>query len=144
MGKRQGLPALSVALAVLALFAATLYQSLKTYSGINDAEAIRAKYGPWAVVLGASEGLGAAWAEVLCDSGVNVMIAWRRQAALEQRAQEMSTACQVQPVVMDINNGEQVSKRLTDLLKSQDVGLVVYNAGSHVLGPLLTSLSSSI
>ena len=45
-----------------------------------------AKYGPWALVAGASDGVGAAFAEGLAERGVNVVLVARRQAVLDEVA----------------------------------------------------------
>ena len=34
----------------------------------------KSKYGPWALVAGASEGLGAAFAEILAGKGLNLIL----------------------------------------------------------------------
>ena len=41
------------------------------------------KYGPWALVAGASDGVGAAFAEGLAERGLNVVLVARRQAVLD-------------------------------------------------------------
>ena len=41
------------------------------------------RYGPWAVVAGASEGVGASVARLLGDKGVGVVLVARRQHALD-------------------------------------------------------------
>jgi len=38
----------------------------------------RGKYGPWALVLGASEGTGAAFARLTAQSGINVVLVQRQ------------------------------------------------------------------
>ena len=43
-----------------------------------------AKCGPWALVAGASDGVGAAFAEGLAERGVNVVLVARRQAVLDE------------------------------------------------------------
>src|ERR1700738_710415 len=45
-----------------------------------------AKYGPWALVAGASDGIGAAFAEGLAERGVNVVLLSRRQGVLDEVA----------------------------------------------------------
>ena len=45
-----------------------------------------AKYGPWALVAGASDGVGAAFAQALAERGVNVVLVARRQAVLDEVA----------------------------------------------------------
>lgn len=42
------------------------------------------RYGPWAVVTGASSGIGRAFAEQLSDEGLNVVLVARRRDALEE------------------------------------------------------------
>ena len=44
------------------------------------------RYGPWAVVAGASDGIGASVARLLGDRGVNVVLVARRSRALEEVA----------------------------------------------------------
>ena len=44
------------------------------------------RYGPWAVVAGASNGTGEAWARAVAARGVNVVLLSRRQAALDDVA----------------------------------------------------------
>jgi short-subunit dehydrogenase len=44
------------------------------------------RYGAWALVLGASEGLGAAFARVLSDRGMNLVLVARRNDLLEKVA----------------------------------------------------------
>ncbi len=43
-------------------------------------------YGPWALVAGASEGVGAAFAEGLAERGVDVVLLARRKAVLDDVA----------------------------------------------------------
>ena len=44
------------------------------------------KYGPWAVIAGASDGTGAAFAVELARRGINLVLVARRQALLEELA----------------------------------------------------------
>jgi uncharacterized protein len=44
----------------------------------NDGKGFRDRYGPWALVAGASDGVGAADARALAERGVNVMLVARR------------------------------------------------------------------
>ncbi len=45
------------------------------------------KYGPWALVIGASDGVGSQFAGRLAHEGVNVVLAARRQHVLDEVAQ---------------------------------------------------------
>jgi short-subunit dehydrogenase len=90
-----------------------------------------AKYGPWALVAGASDGVGAAFAEGIAERGVNVVLVARRQAVLDEVAAGIADRTGVQTRTLAIDLAEhdaasQVGKATTDL----DVGFVVYCAGA--------------
>ena len=48
-----------------------------------DPAAFRSRYGPWAVIAGASEGTGECYARELASMGINLVLVSRRQAALD-------------------------------------------------------------
>lgn len=50
------------------------------------------KYGPWAVVTGASDGIGRAMAREAAQRGLNVVLIARRQAELDRLANELAQA----------------------------------------------------
>ncbi len=50
----------------------------------------RSKYGPWAIVAGASVGLGAAFARQLAEKGLNVVLVARRVGPLEECARALT------------------------------------------------------
>jgi uncharacterized protein len=92
------------------------------------------KYGPWAVVLGASEGLGEAFAYGVAARGVNVVVAARRAEPLQRVADAVANkaAVETRAVTLDLADPAFLDslRRVTDGL---DVGLVIYNgAGSYV------------
>jgi short-subunit dehydrogenase len=87
----------------------------------------RSSYGPWALVAGASDGTGAAFAEDLARRGVNVVLVARRQALLDELADRLDVETRV--VVLDLSAadaGEALAAATADL----EIGLVVYNAGA--------------
>ena len=57
-----------------------------------DDTGFRDRYGPWAVVVGASEGVGAAFAHVVAARGLNVVLVARRAEALEAVAAAVRSA----------------------------------------------------
>lgn len=84
-------------------------------------------YGPWAVVAGASDGTGAAFAEVLAERGVNVVLVARRQPLLEEVAARLAVETRI--VVLDLSEpgaAESLAAATDDL----DVGLLIFNAGA--------------
>jgi short-subunit dehydrogenase len=85
------------------------------------------KYGPWALVAGASDGTGAAFAEQLSERGIKVVLVARRRALLEELAARLPTESRI--VVQDLSSadaGAELAKATADL----DLGLLVYNAGA--------------
>ena len=125
-------------LSVSVLIASIAYSQWRTFRDVYTPEQIQEKYGPYAVVLGASEGLGAVWAETLCANGLSVISVARRKDELEAKAQELRTHhnCTVEPVVMNLI-AEDVYEQFQNLFQSFDVGLMVYNAALYSPGSFL-------
>jgi short-subunit dehydrogenase len=94
------------------------------------------KYGPWAVVLGASEGLGEAYANGVAAYGINVVVAARRSEPLGRVASEIARVhgVETRPATLDLAEPEFLAD-LRDVTDDLVIGLVVYNgAGSYVGG----------
>ena len=86
-------------------------------------------YGPWAVVLGASEGLGEAFAEDIAARGVNVVVAARRSDLLGRVADNISNVHGVQTRAVTLDLGDPgFLEVLRSTIEGLEVGLVVYNA----------------
>jgi len=84
-------------------------------------------YGPWAVIAGASDGIGAAFAEHVARRGVNVVLVARRQHALDEVAARLDVETRV--VVADLAL-DDAADRLATATNDLEVGLFVYNAGA--------------
>ena len=85
------------------------------------------QYGPWAVVAGASEGVGASVARLLGERGVNVVLVSRRQGPLDDVAAVISSGTRT--VVADLSETDAITQ-LAEETADLDVGLLVYNAGA--------------
>jgi uncharacterized protein len=104
-----------------------------------------ATFGPWALITGASSGIGAGFARQIAASKINVVLAARRLPALNELGQELAgrhgirfRAIQVDlatPGFMDTVIGQT---------QDLDIGLVVSNAGDMVLGEFVASPYSSL
>ena len=95
------------------------------------ADEFSARYGPWALVLGASNGIGASFARQIADAGVNVVLVARRAGPLEETAAEIAstTGVETRAVAVDLT-ADDMLEQLAAATDDLDVGLVVYNAGA--------------
>jgi len=99
------------------------------------------RYGPWAVVAGASEGVGAAFTESLAQQGLNVMLLARRRPVLEALGADIAerTGVQTRTLAVDLS-ADAAAKEVIEATADLTVGLVVYCAGSDtVFEPFLSS-----
>lgn len=91
-------------------------------------------YGPWAVIAGGSEGVGASFAHQLADSGINVVLVARKPDPLEKTAEEVrARGAEARTVCLDLLDPTALDtlRRVTDEL---EVGLLVFNAGANSYG----------
>ena len=96
------------------------------------------RYGPWALVAGASEGLGAAWAEALATRGLNLVLLARRAELLEATARGLRERHQVEVVTAAVDLASPtLAEQVAPLLASREVGLLVHNAAFPAQGPFL-------
>ncbi|GJF08735.1 short-chain dehydrogenase [Mycolicibacterium cyprinidarum] len=86
-------------------------------------------YGPWAVVAGGSEGVGAEFAVLLAQAGLNLVLVARNPAPLEQTATRCrKLGVQVRTLSIDlVTDTDELTLATADL----EVGLLVYNAGAN-------------
>ena len=89
------------------------------------------KYGPWAMVAGASDGVGAAFATGLAERGVNVVLLARRQEVLNQVAAdiESNTSAQTRTLAIDLSRPDATAA-IADATADLEIGFLVYCAGA--------------
>lgn len=92
------------------------------------------RYGPWAIVAGASEGLGQAYANVLAERGVNLVTLGRRAEPLERDAELLRRRhrVEVRPLAIDLAAAD-VAERVAAATADLDIGLLVYNAALWII-----------
>jgi short-subunit dehydrogenase len=98
-----------------------------------DPDTFRTRFGPWALVAGASDGIGESFARDLARRGLNVVLLARREKLLEEVAEDIRATYGVQTrvVVADLT-GEDLDDRVARGTDDLDVGLLVYNAGAAI------------
>ena len=97
------------------------------------------KYGPWAVIPGGSESLGASFATEIGAAGINLVLIARKEGPLEEVARDIRERSGVEVRTLSLDLGrEDMLAQIRDVTDDVEVGLLVYNAGaSHRTGPFL-------
>jgi len=96
------------------------------------------RYGPWAVVAGASEGIGASFSQKLAARGMNLVLVARRAAPLEELATELRQkhGVEVRAQPLDLGSPDAVAG-MSAATEGLDVGLMIYNAAYSPIGAFL-------
>ncbi len=96
---------------------------------------LQLRYGKTALVAGASEGIGAAFATYLAVNGINLILIARRPVPLESFAKKLieKYKVQVQTISCDLSTG-QAAQYLMDELANTQIDFLVYNAGLSYIG----------
>ena len=91
----------------------------------------RERFGPWALITGASSGIGKEFARQIAASGINVVLVARRDALLAKLGRAISQEFNVEyrALAMDLSQ-EGFIAGLADATHDIDIGLVVSNAGT--------------
>ena len=96
------------------------------------------RFGPWAVITGASSGIGKEFARQIAASGVHVALVGRREPLLRTVGAECTQASGVQHRIIPLDLSEpDFLPVLADATRDLDVGLVVSNAGTGNPGAFL-------
>lgn len=89
------------------------------------------KYGKWAVVTGASDGIGKEIAKELAERGLSVVLISRTLSKLQSVAQELEDKYGVETrvVSVDFKEGLPVYDKIEPYLNQLDIGVLVNNVG---------------
>jgi short-subunit dehydrogenase len=91
-------------------------------------------YGPWAVIAGGSEGVGASFATQLAGAGINLVLIARKPGPLEETADRARAhGVQVRTVVADLLEAGTFDA-IRAASEDVEVGLFVFNAGANTYG----------
>ncbi|CAN6235418.1 unnamed protein product [Urochloa humidicola] len=136
-------PAWALALAALGLLAtarAAARLALWLYAAfLRPAKPLRRRYGAWAVVTGATDGIGRALAFRLAAAGLDVVLVGRSPDKLAAVAADLKAAnkqrrpdAEVRTFVVDFADDDAAARvgALAELLRGLDVGVLVNNVGA--------------
>uniref|UniRef100_A0A0A9Y944 Estradiol 17-beta-dehydrogenase 12 n=1 Tax=Lygus hesperus TaxID=30085 RepID=A0A0A9Y944_LYGHE len=96
------------------------------------------KWGKWAVVTGATDGIGRAFAENFAQKGMSIVLVSRSQDKLEAVAKEIETKYHVSTKVIQADFSsldEGMYKRIGKELEAMEVGVLVNNVGVSYTHP---------
>lgn len=104
--------------------------------------AFNEKYGPWAIVAGAAEGLGEAYSTFLASQKINLVMVDNQRVAMEELAKKLENNYQVRIIQLHLDLSKKESAN--EILKATrgfDTGLLVYNAAYSLIKPFLDHTS---
>lgn len=92
-------------------------------------------YGPWALVTGASSGLGECYARALAQRGLHLIVTARREERLRTLAEELRTehGVHVDTVAADLLKPDALGP-IEQAIEDRELGLIVCNAGFGASG----------
>ncbi|ADB42402.1 SDR family NAD(P)-dependent oxidoreductase [Spirosoma linguale] len=95
-------------------------------------------YGTWAIVTGATSGIGLELVTQLAEAGFSLILNARNEAALTQLAAKLQNQhpIQVRTVAADISDPATI-QRLLDITADLPIGLLIASAGFGTSGPLI-------
>ena len=96
------------------------------------------KYGKWALITGASKGIGLEFSRQIAANGLNVVLVARSENSLKQLSSSIESDYPVETriVAADLTEADGIA-RLLEATADLDIGLLVNNAGREDSGPFL-------
>jgi len=111
---------------------------MKTSTAKERAASFATKYGPWALITGASRGLGAEFARQLAAKGLNLVLAARSEEQLRKSAQALERKYNITAKIITIDlSREDILETIKKTTDSLEIGLLINNAGLSTIGPFL-------
>lgn len=100
---------------------------------------LTSRFGPAALITGASDGIGRAFAGALAAQGFDLVLVARREAVLQALAQELVArhGVKVQVITADLGDPQAIPALLAQTA-GHDIGLLVAAAGFGSVGPFLS------
>ena len=96
-------------------------------------------FGPWALITGASSGIGKEFARQLAASGLNLVLVARRLSLLEELGRSLANEYGIDYHALGLDlSQENFLAQLAEATRDLEIGLVVSNAGSATPGEFLS------
>lgn len=112
----------------------------KTTNRDRRQERFRTRYGPWAVVTGASSGIGREMALRLAEAGLNLVLVARSRGTLEHMAADLASRHGIEARVIGTDLALETGVEAVEAgTRELDVGLLVAAAGFGTSGPFVDS-----
>ena len=105
---------------------------------------LKQKYGNTALVAGASEGIGAAFAAFLAEEGIDLVLIARRLQPLKQLADSLEYKYKVKIICIscDLSRTDAI-KRMEEKLNGLEIDMLIYNAALSYIGPFIKNSSEN-
>lgn len=95
----------------------------------------KSKYGEWALITGATSGIGEAFANQIAEKGINIVLVARDKTNLTHKAQFLKEKYKVDSLIISADIGSEAGiNEIKTKTESLNVGLVVLSAGLEVNG----------
>lgn len=89
------------------------------------------RHGPWALIVGGSEGVGAAFARKLAAAGFKLALVARKPEPLQELGAKLTAAgAEVRTLSVDVSRADAID-RVRSITDDIDVGLLIYVAGAN-------------
>lgn len=99
---------------------------------------LKEKYGPWAVIAGAAEGLGEAWSKALAGKGMNLIMVDHQEDKLTSLAKALKEEYKINtvPLLTDLSD-PNAPNQIMDKVSEHACRLLIYNAAFSKVKPFL-------
>ncbi|KAK9113556.1 hypothetical protein Syun_020353 [Stephania yunnanensis] len=111
---------------------------------------LRRRYGSWAIVTGATDGIGKAASFELASRGLNLLLLGRNLSKLQLVTKEIHHnyfAIDIKTLVIDFSkdSGSEIVRKVREVIKGLDVGVLINNAGvSHKYASFVHEVESGV
>jgi short-subunit dehydrogenase len=95
------------------------------------------RFGPWALVTGASSGIGEAFVRRLAENGMNLVLVARREDKLRILASDLQSQHSISTRVIPVDRSQDLLPIIEQATAELQVGLLVNNAAIATTGDFL-------